>query len=306
MRTRSLLVSSLLGVALLGLAGSANAAGKITTVSKSITVKQQTNGTVTVSCSTPSGYVAPLAVGGGFQAALPLEVYRSRAVTASKTYTINGKKVTKTVAIGWEVAARNHSYSASATLGVSVQCLTGAPSPKTTYVQQVATANTTVVNGQSLGWTPACSTGVAVAGGFTGDVSSNTDPAAVRVYINELLVDGNQHYIQVDNETGGSKKVTAYAYCLNGWSGASAWVGAQALSVEGITQPACISGTIAAGGGWQIPQYLDGDVGPNPTVIQVTRLTNTSVAVDMDPGAPDIYPPPDPTSWGLVNCVKAP
>jgi hypothetical protein len=306
MRTRSLFVSSVMGVALLGLAGSASAAGVLTTYTNSISVAPQTEGVVSVSCPTPKGYVAPLAVGGGFDVDdVSVEIYQFQALTASKTYTISGKKSTKTVAVGWTVGAKNDDYTYAHSVIVTVQCLTGAPSPSTTYVQVGSTKPVFAYNAGTYTLNPSCSSGIAVAGGFTGDVDNYTVPGAVRVY-DDQRHSSTSWQISLNNGTGVNKNFSATAYCLNGWSKASLSesVG-QALTVEGITQPGCTSG-LAVGGGYKVPPLLEADVFNNPTVINMTPLSSNSFAIDMEPGAVDEYPPPAPNSWGYAECLTAP
>jgi hypothetical protein len=303
MRSRLLYVSSVFGAALLGLAGSASAAGALSANYASISVAPQSTGVVSINCPTPKNYVAPLAVGGGFDVGTTaMEVYQSRAVTTSKSYTIGGKKSTKTVAIGWTLAVRNHDYSNSYPATVYVQCLTGAPSPSTTYVQVGGTKSVADYNGGDYTLRPTCSSGIVVAGGFTGDVDTYTVPGSARVY-NDTLYNSTTWQFSLTNDTGVNKNFSATAYCLNGWSKASISqsVG-QALSDEGITQPVCTSG-LAIGGGYKIPAHLDGDADYNPTVINMTPLIPSSFAIDM---STHIYPPPAPDSWGYAECLKAP
>jgi hypothetical protein len=123
-----------------------------------------------------------------------------------------GFKVTKNIrnGNGWQVDVRNATGS-SASVNMTVNCLTGAPSNA-----QISSIQGNVVNVNANSFassTASCNSGTLIAGGYT-----TTDASSVmRIYANKRNSSTSSTWTaSAQNTTGSSKSITAFAYCLPG------------------------------------------------------------------------------------------
>jgi len=242
MRTRSLFVSSVMGVALLGLAGSASAAPTQITASATYSgVDPLAPVTLNVSCPTNPSYSHTLVVGGGFQAPHDFAVYENRA---------HGNPATS-----WQVSAFNMA-SDFRDITAYANCLywNGNPTnPK--VVTASATSTTTIAVGATASSTTAkCASGVIVSGGYLS--SYNGDEVPVYIFNGNTSSTGastGTWKVTGYNNTGIKQTVRAEVNCLTGWSSAKTSQARQQVSSEGIAQATCTGkGAVASGGGWSI------------------------------------------------------
>jgi hypothetical protein len=123
-----------------------------------------------------------------------------------------GFKVTKNIrnGNGWQVDVRNTTGS-SASVNMTVNCLTGAPANA-----QISSIQGNVVNVNANSFassTASCNSGTLIAGGYT-----TTDASSVmRIYANKRNSSTSSTWTaSAQNTTGSSKSITAFAYCLPG------------------------------------------------------------------------------------------
>ena len=255
MRTRSLFVSSVLGVALLGLAGSASAAPtQITATNTYDDVDPLEPYTINVSCpTTPVGggsYSHNLLVGGGFEASHDFAVYENRMVGST-----------------WQVSVFNNGYGVDE-ITVYANCLYWNGNPTNPTVVKATSSMTTVpasTTAKSV-TSPSCPTDstdkakkqktVVVSGGYL-----STDVGGyVPTYIQNGR-SGNAWQVTGYNPPGSSsQKVQAQVNCLNGWSVVNSkkqtvWATTSQAHAgdapEGMAQAVCGS-AVVTGGGWSI------------------------------------------------------
>jgi len=259
MRTRSLFVSSIMGVALLGLAGSASAAPtQITATNTYDDVDPLEPYTINVSCpTTPAGggsYSHHLLVGGGFEASHDFSIYENRMVGST-----------------WQVSVFNAGSSVDE-ITVYANCLYWNGNPtKPTIVHETSSMTTVPVSTTPKSVTsPSCPTDstdkakkqktIVVSGGYL--TSEYTGP-----YVPTYIKNGrssNAWQVTGYNPAGSPQQLQTQVNCLNGWSVVNSkkqtvWAtSSQAQgqdSEEGIAQASCTaSGAVASGGGWSISQ----------------------------------------------------
>jgi hypothetical protein len=286
-----------MGVALLGLAGSASAASTWFTTSASTTVSGNSTKSVTATCPTQSGYTV-IATGGGFGGG-----WDDFALTES---VMSGR--------GWRITAKNLT-SGSLPLYVYANCLKWKGSPSNVTVSTYSITKVTVPNYASD--SPSryktakvtCSKGLLLSGGFLTD-SSASDPAVARIYENmrTYTAAGTSSTWQIsanntgNYSTGSDKHITPYVYCLNNYTGASSNETAHSLSPEGISSAYCSSAK-TAGGGWNIVAAPDPSVDARVPV-QCLSFSGTDYTCDMDYyGDGDT---PDTKNEAHAECLTAP
>lgn len=278
MRKRHLCVSSVVGVALLALAGSASAAPTLASYSTN-PASVAPNATVTLTATCPTG---TLNVGGGFEGDGSFVVYKSVKYDSGSTH-------------GWQVQAKNIT-SGYGTIYGWVNCMSGAPSKAA--VTTVTASKATVANKGTGSSTATCSSGVIIGGGFVTDLGSGATPVMV-IYLDGRPSAGSSSWrASAYNTTGASKSVTAYAYCLTNYSGASSVQNSAPLQPEGMAEAGCSSPSIAVGGGYSISRTVGN--------VPIQMLNESSNVYDCDMNYTLNTGDPDPNSLSYAECLTAP
>jgi len=238
MRTRSLFQASVVGVALLGLAGSASAVPiEIPASNTYYSVDPLAPVTVNVACPTQSGYSHKLLVGGGFVASHDFAVYENRKVGST-----------------WQISAFNMAdYAGDVT--AQAECLYWNGNPTSPTVVSSNGSGTTIrVGTTGTSTTPSCASGtVVVSGGYLSTYISDYVPTYI--YNGRS---GSAWKVSGYNPSGVSQKVTAQVNCLKGWkvgskSAASSQSSAGIEPSETYAEALCTgTGAISVGGGWSI------------------------------------------------------
>jgi hypothetical protein len=290
MRTRSLFVSSVLGVALLGLAGSASAAPAVQ-IPTSYTYSQVdpiAPVTLNVSCPTVSGYSHKLLTGGSFSAS---------------GFAINENRM---VGSSWQVSAFNTTDYAQ-DITVYANCLYWSGTPNATVKTTNAKA-TTITAGKTVSQTSSCGSGtVLLSGGYLSEVTN----AQVPVFsLNGGS--GNGWKVTGVNNTSAKHTLSTQVNCLSGWSFTKVvnkkTVTYKASSsqttppngedeAEGMAWAVCGSGTLASGAGWNV-------VAHNNFPYQCVPSGATEWICDMDYYGDGEYG--DPSSLAYAECLTAP
>jgi hypothetical protein len=273
-----------MGVALLGLAGSASASPSLGLIENFVWVPAGQNGDITVNC-TSGGFMA----GGGYRGA-NFAVYRSE----------------KTGSTGWRVQGRNITSSGDY-LYAEGNCLFGLPSGAS--IAATVNGGTVNVGNNSTGTSTAtCSAGdpkhkppippdVLLSGGFITQLGTSGSKRVMTIYSDQRS--GSSWKVSAYNTTGGTKTVQAFAHCLHGYSGASSYQNSAELEPEGMADAWCNGTDIAVGGGYSIVRT----VGNVP--LQMVSIYGPS-DWDCDMNYTLSSGDPDPNSLSLAQCLYAP
>jgi len=221
-------------------------------------------------------------VGGGFEGDGSFSVYKNVKYDSGSTH-------------GWQVQAKNIT-SGYGTIYGWVNCMSGAPSKAA--ITTVTASKATVANKGTGSSTATCSSGVIIGGGFVTDLGTGATPVMV-IYLDGRPSAGSSSWqVSAYNTTGASKSVTAYAYCLTNYTGASSVQNAALLQPEGMAEASCNSSSIAVGGGYKISRTVAN------TPIQM--LNEGSKVYDCDMNYTLNTDEPDPNSLSYAECLTAP
>jgi len=187
------------------------------------------NSTVTATCP-----FATLAVGGGFS-------------LGSSTFAISKDARSGN---GWQVIGKNTGSTTQA-LYASAVCLIGAPSNASVSSIQGNVVN--VTNNSNGTSTAACPAGQLVGGGFTTTLGTSS---VMRIYNNNRTSSTSSTWqVSAQNNTGASKTVTSFAYCLQNTSFTLSQQVSPALDSQGSAGITCTGTT--TGGGYSFPRLTN-------------------------------------------------
>ena len=227
------------------------------------------NATLTVTCP-----YATLAVGGGFSFGSPSFAVSKDARSGN----------------GWQIIAKNTSGTTQAMVASAV-CLIGAPSNASVSSIQGNVVN--VANNSNSTSTAACPSGQLIGGGYTTTLSGNS---VMRIYNdNRTTSTGSTWQVSAQNNTGASKTVTSFAYCLQN-TNYSFSQASGTLQSDGSAGVSCGTNGPSLGGGFGFPRLTAYKVWTN----QLLRQSAWWVQMD---------PPPangDANAKSYVECLSHP
>jgi hypothetical protein len=291
MRTRSLFVSSIMGVALLGLAGSASAAPLITTYSAQSSASANGGiGTAIAIC--PSGIV----VGGGMG-------IETSYLQVGKNGYYSGP-----LGVGWEVDAKNTDPNQPETVAATVNCLTGAPWSAT--LKQVTGTQSVSSKKSATATTATCPSGyIMIAGGYIAGTTS-TYAWGLDAFL-DSTASTTTWKVSMYNPTSSSKTITALGLCLKQSSGKAPTMTQTKsfLTPEGISPSLCYANGkdvgYAVGGGFtaQDPSVKGNTLYTILNMFDESGGSGTAGEYDVD-----MEPAPDggsiTTVSGYAECMK--
>lgn len=239
-----------------------------TVVSANASVAAGATTTVTAGCP-----FATLAVGGSFA--------RDNTSFAISKNARSGN--------GWQVIGKNTGSTIQA-LKASAVCLIGAPINAS--VSSIQGNVVSVSNNSNATSTASCPAGQLVGGGYTTTLGTSS---VMRIYNNNRTTSTSSTWqVSAQNNTGSSKSVTSFAYCLQNTSFTFRQV-STALDSSGTAGAVC-SGAHTVGGGFGFPRLT------NYTVLSQWLVRRSAWVLQMTPAPAN----GDPNALSFGECLATP